>query len=63
MVTNPFFDFGIVLILIANIIVMAVEHFPMTSTFEESLSVSALVSGKVYQQKCVTWDKSLASEV
>lgn len=44
LVSNPFFDFVIVLCLIANIIIMALVHFPLTVEFEANLSRSNLVS-------------------
>lgn len=44
MVSHPFFDYVIVLCLIANIIIMALEHYPMTMEFEENCSRSHLVS-------------------
>lgn len=43
-VSSPFFDFVIVLCLIANIIIMAMEHYPMTFEFEVFYSMSQLVS-------------------
>lgn len=43
-VSNPFFDFVIALCLIANIIIMASEHYPMTYEFEKNFALSCLVS-------------------
>lgn len=48
MVSNPFFDFVIVLCLIANILIMATEHYPMTAEFEENFSRSYVVSSIKY---------------
>uniref|UniRef100_A0A3B4YL65 EF-hand domain-containing protein n=1 Tax=Seriola lalandi dorsalis TaxID=1841481 RepID=A0A3B4YL65_SERLL len=42
-VTNPFFDFGIVICLILNNVFMAMEHYPMTMEFENLLSITNLV--------------------
>ncbi|XP_071318495.1 sodium channel protein type 4 subunit alpha B-like [Trachinotus anak] len=42
-VTNPFFDFGIVICLILNTIFMAMEHYPMSLVFQELLSITNLV--------------------
>lgn len=43
-VSSPFFDFVIVLCVIANVIIMALEHYPMTLEFEVFYSMSELVS-------------------
>ncbi|XP_041651267.1 sodium channel protein type 4 subunit alpha A-like isoform X2 [Cheilinus undulatus] len=43
MVTSPFFDLVIVICLIVNIIFMAMEHYPLSPQFEETLSIAALV--------------------
>lgn len=48
MVSNPFFDFVIVLCLIVNIIMMASEHYPMTHDFLNSLILSHLVFLFIY---------------
>ncbi|KAG7233025.1 hypothetical protein INR49_007540 [Caranx melampygus] len=42
-VTNPFFDFIIVICLILNTLFLATEHYPMTLEFDEHLSISYLV--------------------
>ncbi|XP_074555209.1 sodium channel protein type 4 subunit alpha B-like [Halichoeres trimaculatus] len=42
-VTNPLFDLGIILCLIINIIIMAMEHYPMTASFESMLTTAELV--------------------
>ncbi|KAI3370931.1 hypothetical protein L3Q82_023484, partial [Scortum barcoo] len=52
-ITNPFFDFVIVLCLIVNIIFMAMEHFPMSPVFEEQLSVAQLVFTGIFTAEMV----------
>ncbi|XP_023255177.1 sodium channel protein type 4 subunit alpha B-like [Seriola lalandi dorsalis] len=47
-VTNPFFDFGIVICLILNNVFMAMEHYPMTMEFENLLSITNLVFTGIY---------------
>uniref|UniRef100_A0A3Q1HD33 Sodium channel protein type 4 subunit alpha B-like n=1 Tax=Acanthochromis polyacanthus TaxID=80966 RepID=A0A3Q1HD33_9TELE len=42
-IMNPCFDLGIVLCLILNTVLMSMEHYPMTASMEEHLSISALV--------------------
>ncbi len=45
-ITNPFFDLGIIVCLIVNILFMAMVHYPLTAEFERHLSVAHLVSVK-----------------
>ncbi|XP_074521311.1 sodium channel protein type 4 subunit alpha B-like [Halichoeres trimaculatus] len=47
-VMNPLFDLGIVLCLIINILFLAMEHYPMTESFESMLAVSNLVFMFIY---------------
>uniref|UniRef100_A0A3P8SUL1 EF-hand domain-containing protein n=1 Tax=Amphiprion percula TaxID=161767 RepID=A0A3P8SUL1_AMPPE len=42
-IMNPCFDLGIVLCLVLNTVFMAMEHYPMTPSMEEHLSISELV--------------------
>uniref|UniRef100_UPI0037E91EBE sodium channel protein type 4 subunit alpha B-like n=1 Tax=Semicossyphus pulcher TaxID=241346 RepID=UPI0037E91EBE len=43
LIMNPYFELIIVLCLIANVVFMAVEHYPMTEQFEKVLSISEQV--------------------
>ncbi|XP_059190594.1 sodium channel protein type 4 subunit alpha B-like isoform X2 [Centropristis striata] len=47
-ITNPFFDLGIIICLIANTIFMAMEHYPLTERFEWTLSVAELVFTAIF---------------
>ncbi|XP_034390660.1 sodium channel protein type 4 subunit alpha B-like [Cyclopterus lumpus] len=42
-ITSPFFDLGVVICLIVNILFMCMEHYPMTERFELTLSEAQLV--------------------
>ncbi|XP_051808157.1 sodium channel protein type 4 subunit alpha B-like [Acanthochromis polyacanthus] len=42
-IMNPCFDLGIILCLVLNTVLMSMEHYPMTASMEEHLSISALV--------------------
>uniref|UniRef100_A0A3B4VQU5 Sodium channel protein type 4 subunit alpha B-like n=1 Tax=Seriola dumerili TaxID=41447 RepID=A0A3B4VQU5_SERDU len=47
-VMNPFFDFGIVVCLIFNSILMAMEHYPMTIEFADLLYMTDLIFTMIY---------------
>nr|XP_046249004.1 sodium channel protein type 4 subunit alpha B-like [Scatophagus argus] len=53
LVMNPFFDLGIVICLITNIIFMALEHYPMTAEFEEHLALAHLVFTAIFTAEMV----------
>lgn len=42
-VTNPFFDLGIVVCIIIDVLFMAMEHYPLTVEFEQTLACAHLV--------------------
>ncbi|XP_068169883.1 sodium channel protein type 4 subunit alpha B-like [Antennarius striatus] len=52
-IDNPFFDLGIVICLIVNIIFMAMEHFPMSPEFDEHLSTAHLVFTIIFAAEMV----------
>ncbi|XP_026166669.1 sodium channel protein type 4 subunit alpha B-like isoform X2 [Mastacembelus armatus] len=47
-VMNPFFDLGIVLCIVLNIIFVAMIHYPMTMDFEYLLSIAQLVFTSIF---------------
>lgn len=42
-VSNPFFDLGIVVCIIMDVLFMAMEHFPMTVEYQDTLTIANLV--------------------
>ncbi|XP_070827526.1 sodium channel protein type 4 subunit alpha B-like [Chaetodon trifascialis] len=52
-VMNPFFDLGIVICLIINIIFIAMVHYPMSVDFEMHLSVAHLVFTAIFTAEMV----------
>ncbi|KAM6941292.1 sodium channel protein type 4 subunit alpha B-like isoform 2-T2 [Lycodopsis pacificus] len=42
-ITSPFFNLGVVICLIVNIVFMCLEHYPMTERFDRTLSEAQLV--------------------
>ncbi|XP_077385441.1 sodium channel protein type 4 subunit alpha B-like isoform X3 [Festucalex cinctus] len=52
-VTHPFFDLTIVMCIVLNIIFMAVEHYPMTAKFEETLAIANLVFTMIFAVEVV----------
>ncbi|XP_035521240.1 sodium channel protein type 4 subunit alpha B-like [Morone saxatilis] len=52
-VMNPFFDLGIVICLVLNTVVTAMEHFPMAMEFELQLSVAQLVFTAIFTAELV----------
>lgn len=47
-VMDPFVDLAITICIVLNTLFMAMEHYPMTTDFEDMLSVGNLVSGSFY---------------
>ncbi|XP_068595957.1 sodium channel protein type 4 subunit alpha B-like [Brachionichthys hirsutus] len=52
-ITNPFFDFGIFLCLIVNIVFMAMEHYPMSGGFEKHLRIAETVFTMIFAAEMV----------
>lgn len=47
-VMDPFVDLAITICIVLNTLFMAMEHYPMTTDFEDMLSVGNLVSGTLF---------------
>uniref|UniRef100_A0A3Q1GNM6 Sodium channel protein n=1 Tax=Acanthochromis polyacanthus TaxID=80966 RepID=A0A3Q1GNM6_9TELE len=52
-VMDPFVDLGITICIVLNTVFMAMEHYPMTETFEELLSVGNLVFTGIFTAEMV----------
>ncbi|XP_029698186.1 sodium channel protein type 2 subunit alpha-like [Takifugu rubripes] len=52
-VTNPFFDLGIVVCIVIDVLFMAMEHFPMTEEFQQTLTCANLVFTCIYTVEMV----------
>ncbi|CAL8301370.1 unnamed protein product [Merluccius merluccius] len=52
-VMDPFVDLGITICIVLNTVFMAMEHFPMTSEFDELLSVGNLVFTGIFAAEMV----------
>ncbi|XP_040894508.1 sodium channel protein type 4 subunit alpha B-like isoform X2 [Toxotes jaculatrix] len=53
LITNPFFDFGIVVCIVIDCIFFAMEHYPMTEEFAELLSIANLVFTGIYTAEMI----------